>query len=567
MGEASFLILTSVGIANFRSIGEEKLRFDPRKRMIILAGPNNSGKSTLGECLVRLSNSKLNSKNLGFEVSDHHHLDVKNRFQITLYGAYEEGIDHLFLSRFDNPHVTLTADGSGWLKETAGPSGISHQEHRQLMAAVLNSQYSGTPSPEQRLKGEANILSRLLLPQLTAYVRSVAVIPAFREIQSSDSFRFSGRGAIGLLAKWKSPEIGKHGDLKKFSCVLDLARDLLNEPNLDLDVPPSLDKIIVSRGKLRLDLSSFGSGTHQLIILAIAVLSQENTVFCLEEPEIHLHPRLQKRLLRFLLNETRHNYIVSTHSPFLLQPNASTQVISCRRKGTQIEAKAVECDQGALDLLSELGVSASDILQARSVIWVEGPSDLVYIRKWLEILRQDLTFGSDYSVMFYGGSVRKRVGFARDDNSVTGLVNLLRINQRSAIVMDSDRGKVSDSVSDQVQRLESEGRATGSLVWTTWGREIENYLPEMAIRSAYEELHGAPTLPGELRQFGRIDPYLARIYGKNAWRKSWAYSRGKVDYARVISKYLTPEDFDGETARSSSLKATLDRLVAFLSVP
>ncbi len=53
-----------------------------------------------------------------------------------------------------------------------------------------------------------------------------------------------------------------------------------------------IPELIVERNNLRLPLENYGTGIHQLIILAIAVLEREDALVGIEEPEIHLHPLL-----------------------------------------------------------------------------------------------------------------------------------------------------------------------------------------------------------------------------------------------------------------------------------
>ena len=42
-------------------------------------------------------------------------------------------------------------------------------------------------------------------------------------------------------------------------------------------------------------------------------------------------------------------------------------------------------------------------MQANSVIWVEGPTDRIYLNHWIQPVDPALKEGLHYSIMFYGG--------------------------------------------------------------------------------------------------------------------------------------------------------------------
>jgi hypothetical protein len=58
---------------------------------------------------------------------------------------------------------------------------------------------------------------------------------------------------------------------------------------------------------------------------------------------------------------------------------------------------------GRIDVLSDLDVRASDLFQSNGIIWVEGPSDRVYIKKWLEIKDPSTIENLHYQFAYYGG--------------------------------------------------------------------------------------------------------------------------------------------------------------------
>ena len=74
-----------------------------------------------------------------------------------------------------------------------------------------------------------------------------------------------------------------------------------------------------------------------------------------------------------------------------------------------------ETDNHARDILRDLRYQASDLLQTNGIIWVEGPSNRIYINRWLELSGSKFTEGVDYSIMFYGGACLASLSAADSD--------------------------------------------------------------------------------------------------------------------------------------------------------
>jgi predicted ATP-dependent endonuclease of OLD family len=174
-----------------------------------------------------------------------------------------------------------------------------------------------------------------------------------------------------------------------------------------------------------------------------------------------------------------------------MTPGNNCNVVHLWQEEGVTRNRTVESTEHSLEILHDLGIDASDLLQARSVIWVEGPSDRIYIKRWLALVASDLREGVDYSIMFYSGRLLShlsldRNGFPNPDD----LIPLLRINQHSAVIIDSDRSKAGDALSETKERVRSECEKSGIPCWITEGREIENYLPAEVIGAMYAELTG-----------------------------------------------------------------------------
>jgi hypothetical protein len=138
------------------------------------------------------------------------------------------------------------------------------------------------------------------------------------------------------------------------------------------------------------------------------------------------------------------------------------------------------------NILVDLDIRASDMLQANGVIWVEGPSDRIYLSRWLDLASDgELKEGIHYRIMFYGGKLLAHLdGLPPDEGGK--LISLLSLNRNTALLMDSDMhaGSIDEGspkprmhLNKTKTRVKNELEHIGAFVWITQGREVENYTP------------------------------------------------------------------------------------------
>ena len=183
-----------------------------------------------------------------------------------------------------------------------------------------------------------------------------------------------------------------------------------------------------------------------------------------------------------------------------------------------------------ISILDDLDVRGSDILQANGVIWVEGPSDRVYIKKWICLLSNNtLKEGSHYSFLYYGGKVLSHFE-AMPNNEMSDKIKMLLINRNVAVVMDSDRQprprnnrKPRMNLSKTKKRLIEEVKCRDGFSWVTGGKEIENYVP----KSAWVSLCGADL---------RIGNEYVDIPALTALK---AIAKTKVDLAHAVEPHIS----------------------------
>jgi hypothetical protein len=103
-------------------------------------------------------------------------------------------------------------------------------------------------------------------------------------------------------------------------------------------------------------------------------------VILIEEPESHIHPHMQKRLLSFLKEETDKQYFLTTHSNVFLSSAYADRVYFTSFDGEQV---GVDDATSRASMLHDLGYSVADNLVADLVILVEGVNDTPVIEEFL----------------------------------------------------------------------------------------------------------------------------------------------------------------------------------------
>ena len=273
-------------------------------------------------------------------------------------------------------------------------------------------------------------------------------------------------------------------------------------------------------------LSKSGSGlkTVLLVLLNLLVIpkiegkEKSNFVFAFEELENNLHPALLRRLFRYVEQyavEEEATIFLTTHSSTALDffgTSEHAQIIRVSHDGESARATLVPAHFDRLEVVSELGARPSDLLQANGIVWLEGPSDRVYLNRWIELCSDDrLREGRDYQCAFYGGALLARAQFTPPDEADEELANPFQVNPNVVIVCDSDRSFRPDTLKQRVRRIREEvERIPGGHIWVTRAREIENYLPAGVLEQAL----GESSLPDP----GQFESFFPR---KKARRKAY----------------------------------------------
>ena len=307
--------------------------------------------------------------------------------------------------------------------------------------------------------------------------------------ESDNGCVVNGAGLSYKLLKLKSPkrEIQKESE-ERYRRLIQFVRDVLNDQSAEINVPFDATEISVkTQGTDYLPLDCLGTGIEELIIIAAVVACNSEKLICIEEPEIHLHPALQAKLAQYLIDDDRNDYLLTTHSQtFINAPSASITHVS-KRDGVSY-TRAINSAVDSRSVLDDLGIHPADLLQSNFIIWVEGPSDRVYVNYWLSKVDSALVEGVHYSVMLYGGKLLSSLDSGLPTLS-NELINLFRINTHFCVLMDSDKQGPRKKINGTKQRIVEQCSRSGALPLVTSYRTIENYVPENVLSEALRQLY------------------------------------------------------------------------------
>ncbi len=153
-------------------------------------------------------------------------------------------------------------------------------------------------------------------------------------------------------------------------------------------------------------------------------------------------------------------------------------------------------------ILDNLGAQGSDLLQTNGIIWVEGPSDVIYIGKWLEMYAREKNYevfkpGTHFQFQIYGGALLDKYYMYEEKDCTLDefdkIIDMFSFSRNSYVITDSDakteHGEITDAstfekakeyIENKINELINAGLNLG--IWYEKGntkiRTIEHYIPD-----------------------------------------------------------------------------------------
>jgi predicted ATP-dependent endonuclease of OLD family len=326
------------------------------------------------------------------------------------------------------------------------------------------------------------------------------------------------------------------------------------------------------------------------------IVNQGQIFIIIEEPENQIHPNLQKNIPKIIeYIKTKHSnknlqFLISTHSPFIINSaleldrenferfeelkkkidrneteenelkNLSnengnfkpTHKVYHLEGGTCKNPEGISATDFSISgfdgILSSIGVQPSDLLFANGVIWVEGPSDAIYIEKWLEMYALSIEKkiykpGFDFQFQMYGGTILKFYTDRETTNQEKRrkLTDIFKINTRAFMVMDSDinsNGVDKSTYKKEKELILSEFNSISSDkvgIWhDTCVSTIECYTPNYEYHDWWKNHHNQNHW-SEYKNKDWKNEYAYRLV--NLWSKKLKSEKGEIwdQYLKTLS--------------------------------
>ena len=299
--------------------------------LTVVVGENGCGKSTIMEAIAL---TLLEYKADSFNINDMNDPNIET--EITIHA------DNTFKVKGTFPNTEFEARGFKFIGKTRERNNknklLSLTMTDQLYISI-DAEKPKPGSPDLRVSvtnsfgtKRSNELDVLYLDKNRLYQTRAGIYNLTRFDRIMDDFNFqyykknenienlntilNDKIKKGLENKFLEEAINKFYDISGYSIKLDFIDNYLPFKNANF--------VVETESNLQVNLSSLGSGYEMIFSLIYSYyMSKQNgkkLIILIDEPELHLHPKLQEKFVDFILEVSRDSQVIlTTHSPLLIK--------------------------------------------------------------------------------------------------------------------------------------------------------------------------------------------------------------------------------------------------------
>ena len=214
-------------------------------------------------------------------------------------------------------------------------------------------------------------------------------------------------------------------------------------PGMSIRLPERLDvlgdRLTMFVSENRIDRELYWSGLgFQIWCQLLTHISRcaESDLLVVDEPEVYLHPEVQRQLLG-ILRDVRPDIVLATHSVEILSEADPGEIMLVdKSQQSARRLRDVEGVQPALDNIGSIqNLTLTELARNRHILFVEGPRDYKIIKKFAKILGfPELASGGGLTAIESGGFD----SWARIRDFAWGVKGKLKAELSIAAVFDRD---------------------------------------------------------------------------------------------------------------------------------
>jgi hypothetical protein len=254
------------------------------------------------------------------------------------------------------------------------------------------------------------------------------------------------------------------------------------------------------------NLANMGGGVEQLVILGCVLLAQKTACIFWEEPESHLHPGAQDKLLSELESRVGQSLIfLTTHSPVFVRPSDKIAVHAITNPDGKSAAGRTLLKEQLQEACTILGSRPGHLAQADIVLYVEGKYGAAAVEEWLRKW-PDREASLEHLLLVVQPCNPDEIGTNDFD-----LSTLKKLTPNMVVFVDRDNDVGSQEPKEARKRLAAMCQQHSIPCIITEFRQIEDYFSPEAVKAA---------LPTNLLKTWTYDP--SRPMGEQlgpSWKK------------------------------------------------
>lgn len=240
------------------------------------------------------------------------------------------------------------------------------------------------------------------------------------------------------------------------------------------------------------EIYNLGDGIKQIITIFYEIFKHkdEEFIFFIDEPEINLHPGFQRKLMELLLSDEfpHHTYFINTHSNHITDIINDSNDVKLLKFKNNNKVIISPIEKNYIDILNGLGVRSSSVFLSNCTIWVEGISDRIYLKKYLEMYLKEHSISNKYkenihySFVEYGGKNLPHWNFDTENDSISD-INVNSLSHNVLLITDNDNVN-----KGEIRRRRDElAQIMGEKFYELKSREIENLIKLEVLDKMIEE--------------------------------------------------------------------------------